>query len=524
MARVQVKWVLATLVLLLGGWALVPPEEGRDAAAASDDADSAGRSPVKHVLTVYPGFYVPGTVPPGHTEPLRGMAEVARDFERLYPDTRIEFVNVPSSQREWLVTQLAGGQAPDILSVEVEDVWVDTQKGWYAPLDAYLARPNPFVAAGQPGAERWWDLFKYQTVTRGKLGPDGRMWCIPLDMVETGIFYNKTIFDELGLALPRTWEEFLDVQERLAQAGYLPMAVDPRMLADWAVDLLFDQLYRPIAGEINLRTSEAQGAYLANYLDTGELALLRDKGFFTEDDPRYVELWRLMLEWRQYMPRDLSVTIGATDAPRLFLSGRTGMYWSSSVTTDALVSDPELSFEWDVFYLPPITRQSSPFAAEGGHEMCVIGGAATQLTLTNRSFSDTGDPATSQRLERCVAFLQFLTAPRNAERVINETSFFLPNIVGVEPLEPLKPFDEILKRPYTMTKWAYTFDLRFSEVQKRLVDLLLNDPLMTPERMAAEMSQWIKLSAATAARRQDLGREELEALWETRHADEDEAE
>jgi hypothetical protein len=113
--------------------------------------------------------------------------------------------------------------------------------------------------------------------------------------------------------------------------------------------------------------------------------------------------------------------------------------------------------------------------------MCVIGGAAMQLTVTNSAFSDTGDIATSERLKRCIAFLQFLTLPRNADIVVNEISCLLPNIKGVEPHPELLPFDEILKKRYTTTKWIFTFDLKFNEVLTRMLDLYLNDGITYDE-------------------------------------------
>jgi len=209
-------------------------------------AKAVPETTIKYVIRFSPGQqYFPGTVPQGIGEPLEGVANVVAAFEREFPDTKVEVINTPNT-REYLVTQLSGGAAADIVSVNVEDVWVDVQKQWYVPLDRFLDQPNQFVVArGQPdapGYRQWWDMFRYQAVTRGKQAPDGGNYCLSLDMVETAIFYNKTFFAENGLRPPTTWTEFITLLQQIKAKGKTPLGVNIDMLADWGQDLLFDQL------------------------------------------------------------------------------------------------------------------------------------------------------------------------------------------------------------------------------------------------------------------------------------------
>ena len=128
--------ILGIAVVLL--W---PPAEEREAPAPGE----ANRADARYVIKMAPGvFNMPGTRPYGIGEPLTGFTGVIEAFERRFPDTRIELVTVPAV-REYLVTQLSSGAAPDVVAVNVEDVWVDVQKGWYIPLDGFLSAPNPFV-------------------------------------------------------------------------------------------------------------------------------------------------------------------------------------------------------------------------------------------------------------------------------------------------------------------------------------------------------------------------------------------
>jgi raffinose/stachyose/melibiose transport system substrate-binding protein len=509
----MIKHVLLVLILAASAWALWPrPGDAPTALRLSLPQRAAADEPrvaAKHVIRVAPGaLYLPGSMPMNVGEPLEGLAKVARDFEALHPDTRIEFVDAPGA-REWLVTQLMSGEAPDILMVNVEDVWQDVQKGWYIPLDEFLERPNPFVGEGEPGSVEWWDVFKYQAVTRGKYAPDGKMYCITLDMVETGIIYNRDIFRKLGLEPPDDWEEFLRLQRTLHEAQYIPLLVNIRSIADWGVDLIFDQLYYDLLPLIDLVQDPRREEYMQGYLDADEIAFLHSKGFFTADDPRYVEMWRLIREWRPYMPANLQ----SADLLRLFITQRGAMFWTASPIVNRLSRGADVEFDWGIFYLPRIPSLHSPLS--GGHEMCVIGGAAMQYVVTNSAIRDTRDAATSERLERTIAFLQFLTTPKQADRVVNELLCFLPNIVGVDPHPELMPFHEILQRRYTTTKWFYTFDLKFNEIMERMLFLYMDGGIDE-----AGFLDWMQRNTASAVqtlqRRQQIDLEPLEQEWERR--------
>lgn len=436
---------------------------------------------IKYVIRFVPGaFYLPGSVPQGLGPPLQGLSHVVAAFEKRFPDTRVDIVNVPTTTREYLVTQLSGGSAPDIVTVNVEDVWVDVQKHWYVPLDRFLEAPNPFVVAqgrpGAPGTRQWWDMFRYQAVTRGKQAPDGGNYCLSLDMVETGIFYNKTFFAAHGLRPPANWSEFMALLQRIRALGKVPLGATIDMLADWGQDILFDQLYYGILPGIDLKQDPVREAYLQGYLDDDELTVLHRHGFFTQRDPRYRQIWELMHRLTRYCNRDLS----STDIVRSFINQEAVMIWNGSWFVGRLTADHDLGFDWGVFYLPPLTKASSPYAVDV--PTCVIGGVGTQYEVTNSALSDT-DPslpfatriARSERLRRVVALLQFICLPENTAAIVNEYPCFIPNIVGVPVLPPLKPFEQILQRRYTTTKWLFSFDLRFTDITRRMLLLYLSD-------------------------------------------------
>ena len=519
------KYTTIAIILACGIYLLLPPVSDRGGSIRPAAGIRTGGD-IKYVIKVSPGTqYLPDTIPFGIGKPLQGLNKVITDFEKRYKDTRIEVLNVPRD-REYLITQLSSGVAPDIVNSYVEDVWVDVQKDWYVPLDVFLEAPNPFVLERNkmyrqdhpdqpdlPGTRQWWDMFRYQAISRGKAAPNGKNYCLSLDMVETGIFYNKTYFDSLGLEVPQTWEEFTDVMARIKKDGKIPLLMNIGSFNDWCKDLIFDQLYYDLSPGIDLKKDVNREAYLQGYLDPEELVFLYRKGFFTRDDPRYMQLWKIMRQLRRYTNDNLNVT----DLTREFVTQQAAMYWTASSITYRLSADRKLGFEWGVFYLPQFTRKTSKYASQT--QMCVIGGASTQFEVTCSAVGDTDASLPmetrmrkSERLKRVIAFLQFLCLPENTERVVNEYTCFLPNIVGVQPLEPLKPFHEILERRYTTTKWIFSFDLRFSEIQERMLSLYLSDGVDLDEFMIWQEKN-IASAAESIARRKALDFETLEAEW-----------
>lgn len=520
----NLKWLKRAL--LLGGlvlfvYLLMP---SRELAKATDDTitTKSAEKNAQYVIRVSAGSnYHPGSRPFGMGEPLTGFSEVIREFETRYPDTRIEVVNV-SLIREYLVTQLSSENAPDVVWVNVEDVWVDTQKGWYIPLDNFLNAPNPFVAEKNdpnlPGAKQWWDMFRYQAVTRGKAAPDGKNYCLTLSMIETGIFYNKTIFDELGLQPPETWEEWLDICKKIKnhfKGRKIPLLMEISSFSDWSHDLLFDQLYYNLLPGIDLKQDPEREEYLQGYLDPEEIAFLNTKGFFTERDPRYRDLWRIMKELKNNTNRD----VGNLDCLREFVTQRGVMYWASSQLTYRLILDKNLDFEWGVFYLPKLTKKTSKYAS--GTEMCVIGGAADQYEVTNSAINDTPKDwpmaermAKSEKLKRVILFLQFLSLPEQWNKVVNEYPSMIPNIIGIETKPELAYFERILKRRYTTTKWLFSFDLRFEDILNRMLSLYLADNGIELD----EFLQWqvnnVDSGCKNLKQRKEIDFTEFERKWQ----------
>jgi raffinose/stachyose/melibiose transport system substrate-binding protein len=51
----------------------------------------------------------------------------------------------------------------------------------------------------------------------------GKVYAAPVDVSGWGIFYNKKVFTDLGLTVPKTYQEFLDSSEKIKNAGIIPV-------------------------------------------------------------------------------------------------------------------------------------------------------------------------------------------------------------------------------------------------------------------------------------------------------------
>ena len=190
MKRMGKAWLAAVMVCL----ALV-------AAACSQDEETAtGKKEDTVNLTI--GSW--------RTEDTEGYKKVIEAFEKKNPDIHVEFK--PSKNTEYntiLNTALKSGEGPDIIHLRPYAPGIALADGGYLePLDDISGL----------------DIFTEEALAASK-GSDGKQYGVPINMSTTQVFYNKKIFKELKLEEPKTWDEFIEVNEKLKDGGYIPLAL-----------------------------------------------------------------------------------------------------------------------------------------------------------------------------------------------------------------------------------------------------------------------------------------------------------
>ncbi|UCF95876.1 MAG: extracellular solute-binding protein [Spirochaetaceae bacterium] len=138
--------------------------------------------------------------------------EVITAYEDEHPNVNIELTILENEAfKQKVQVAIQSGNPPDIFHSWGGGVMVE-----YANV-GMLRDITDFVKS---------DLSK--TIGIGALGVygyEGKYYGAPYDMGGVGFWYNKGISQELGVSVPATWPQLLDVVKKAKSAGYVPIAL-----------------------------------------------------------------------------------------------------------------------------------------------------------------------------------------------------------------------------------------------------------------------------------------------------------
>jgi raffinose/stachyose/melibiose transport system substrate-binding protein len=149
------------------------------------------------------------------TEDIDAWNRILGAFHTKHPEINIRFE--PTVNTEYmpaLQTQLQAKKGPDIISC--------------APFDFAL---KLYTRGGLADIS---DLRGYEnfpeTALAGWRTDDGKhTYCVPVGSVIQGFYYNKNIFQKIGLAAPKTESEFFAALDKLKKNGVTPSTWGPRI-------------------------------------------------------------------------------------------------------------------------------------------------------------------------------------------------------------------------------------------------------------------------------------------------------
>ena len=357
---------------------------------------------------------------PGVPDPNTGIVldapiEVAKEYEKLNPGVKIEFIIHPwtseQDMRLWHVTQLVGGTPPDLYHTQPNWVREDLGKGWWISVDPLLAQPNPYVKI----YKTWEDLFLPGVLDIWKL-LDGKRYTIQITQQQVVFYYNKDIFKKVGVTEPETWRQFMSVCDKLKTAGYTPLAWNLGDLnqltwtSGWFTNFLFYDRWQ----EWNLNGD--------GQISDWELATAIKEGKISATMPEYKDALRLMSEMSQYWSEG---SIGTTRPAnyRLFVVGEAAIFLDGTWNLFGLENDPLREFEYGMFYYPRLTPKDSRFITSYNVPM-------------NNKAAGYGDgwsiPTVTKKrgtFDAAVDFWRYYTVPENMTKV-TEQLYTLPNVKG----------------------------------------------------------------------------------------------
>ncbi|MDO7880609.1 ABC transporter substrate-binding protein [Salinibacterium soli] len=221
-----------------------------------------------------------------------GVLEV---FEEANPTIDVEVLVQPDKDYQTLLTTgLAGSGGPDIAAIRSYGVISSfAESGNLTPIDDIITDWAGFSDTALAGV-----------TARG----DGQIYAVPQGMQTAQVYYNKTIFDDLGLDVPTTWDEFLEVSEEIKASGVAPIVIPGAVAGQIA-----------LAGEV-LGNARRGGPEFTQEFVAGDVDLTDDAS---------VASIELMQEIQPYLVDNVtSVTLD--EAVTIFATGMAAMYPSGT--------------------------------------------------------------------------------------------------------------------------------------------------------------------------------------------------
>ncbi len=209
--------------------------------------------------------------------PLAAMEAIIADFNASNPDNQVVLQNFDHEGYKTAIRNFLTADPPDLAN-------------WYAG-----NRMAPFVTSGQfmDVSDVWAENGLDESLASAlpSMTIDGKQWGVPYTYYQWGIYFNRTAYEQAGVEVPSTWEEFIANCAKFKEAGIDCVTTGTKAL--WPAAGIFDYL--------NLRTN---GYDFHMELANGEIPWTDDrvKATFAEwsklVEPGYVTANHAALDWQ----------------------------------------------------------------------------------------------------------------------------------------------------------------------------------------------------------------------------------
>lgn len=197
------KWFLGlglSLILILTG---CTSDTGKS------DSPSKGSSDEKASIAIWHNFA-------GDDLRARAVREMIAQFQEENPDIKVDAQAIPvDGYRQRISTVAAANELPDVFLTYPGSFTEEFYKGDLIQPITSLLDDNP----------EWKDSF-----LEGAIEPyvydDGETYSAPVAMSATSfLYYNKQLFEENNLEVPKTWNDFITVIKAFDDKGITPLAM-----------------------------------------------------------------------------------------------------------------------------------------------------------------------------------------------------------------------------------------------------------------------------------------------------------
>ncbi|WP_456276563.1 ABC transporter substrate-binding protein [Bacillus sp. AK128] len=305
-------------------------------------------------------------------------------FEEENPTIKVEVVSQPDSTTV-LKTRLTKDDLPDIIAIGGN------------PTFGEIARAGVLKDfSDDPLVDNINDEFLNQVKNIVSYDEE-KVYGLPYAGNAVGVIYNKTKFEELGLEIPTTWDEFIETAETIKQKGEMPFY---HTFKDaWTITCPWNDLVINIAGD--------------------DFAEKKTAGEVTFED-RYSEVADKMLKLLDYSHDDVLGKAYA-DGNQAFANGESVMYLQGNFAVPEIKKfNPDI--ELGMFTLPALNNADD--------NMFV---ASIDVLFTM--------PENAEHPEETMKFIEFMYEEQSATQYLEEQFAIsaMKNIDYIDPImEPLK--------------------------------------------------------------------------------------
>ena len=341
---------------------------------------------------------------------------VTVELDKSFPTTGGDYV---ASLNQWMLPRLAAGTQMDIACNLSVALFGDSD--WFMDISDELEKPNEYVAESEAGSERWADLFpSYVFSSASVVNTVGATLGVPymLDCGSpTAYYYNKEIFEELKLEIPRTWEEMFEICEIIGDAGYIPFA--PNAVNTNSDLQCWDTQFSlgPVYAQYMLDSLDYDGD---GRQDMMERVRAVKEGLYDPTQHDYaLDIWKQVK--RKYDSSSSSILregYQTTDYEPLWNEGKVAIYEGLMASLPYMNSNTDIDFEFGLFPPPVISNDTYDYLPEV--TLTEAGptkpGVTSAWVFLNKSMEEK-DPAVK---EACIAFVKFMTTAENMSAVVLE--------------------------------------------------------------------------------------------------------
>ncbi len=321
-------------------------------------------------------------------EALEVEEQIAAKFKEEYPNVTIRFVATPDAETA-LFARIAANDVPDIMNTYPAEV-------------VYRKMMDDGLFVDLTGN----DMFKTVPESTQKLSAyNGKQYALPLAMSSYGVFYNKDIFAKYGLTPSTDYQGFLDLCQKLKDAGVQPLEFYDKSAGG------VGQMAERFTGILN-NDSNA----LFQKVASGETDLTKE--------PEIRALAETLLKIREFGQKDqLGTDLDQVVAD--FIAGRTAMFIGGTWNVATILkANKDLNFAMFQFPNPMATGETLPVNIDTSYS--VYTGA--------------------KDVDAAVAFVAFHARPEIAQMYADVEGS--PNVIqGVQyNIEQLKPINDVIQK------------------------------------------------------------------------------